>query len=258
MSRDPATPEEIERDPPWYTRAFQAGYLELYSHRNQADAARAIGFLRERLELRPGARALDLCCGAGRHLELLCSILRPGDAVGLDLSRALLERVPAGRPVVEGDMRRLPFAGGSFDRVLNLFTSFGYFDDERENQVVLNEMARVLVPGGLLAMDHINRNQLETTLQPVSERRLSEGVTVLEQREFDSVASRVRKKVHWIDPQLGGAEWTESVRVYRSEELGSMLEEAGLRVLERFGDYDGSELGAASPRMITLAQRRSD
>ena len=93
---------------------------------------------------RPNA-VLDLACGTGRHTEALRG--RGFRALGVDLSLTLLARRP-GLPRVGGDMRRLPFAGGSFDWVLNFFTSFGYFESERENFRVLQEVVRVLAPGG--------------------------------------------------------------------------------------------------------------
>ena len=93
------------------------------------------------LGLAPGARLLDLCCGQGRHAVPLARLgLR---VTGLDLSRPLLARAAAaadgGPPVglVAADMRRLPFADGSFDAVLNLFNSFGYLEDETQDELVL-------------------------------------------------------------------------------------------------------------------------
>ncbi|HEX3213864.1 MAG TPA: class I SAM-dependent methyltransferase, partial [Actinomycetota bacterium] len=103
------------------------------------------------LGLAPGARLLDLCCGPGRHAVPLAQL---GYRVtGLDLSRPLLARAAAAAAgqrvgLVAADMRRLPFADGSFDAVLNLFNAFGYLEDEAQDELVLAEVARVLAPGG--------------------------------------------------------------------------------------------------------------
>ena len=76
----------------------------------------------------------------------------------------LLARMRAnGLPRVAGDMRRLPFKGESFDWVLNFFTSFGYFERERENFRVLEEIVRVLVPEGRFLIDLMNPGVLRCT-----------------------------------------------------------------------------------------------
>ena len=101
-----------------------------------------------------GVRLLDLCCGHGRHAVPLAQL---GYRVsGLDLSRPLLARAAAAAAaqgqrvgLVEADMRRLPFADGSFDAVLNLFHAFGYLEDEAQDELVLDEVARVLAPGAV-------------------------------------------------------------------------------------------------------------
>ncbi len=262
-SSGPAEPQ----DPAWYRRAFRAPYLDLYAHRDEADAARAVAFMERALGLPRGLRLLDLACGAGRHLGLLWP--RVGWAVGVDLSRALLaqareycdgpEAVEASgrRPcaLVQADMRRLPFAPGGFDLVINLFTSFGYFEPEEENRSVLAEVARALAPGGRFLIDHINGAHLERSLRPVTERVLAGGVRVTERRRLMPSPRRVVKEVLWIDNGGARDRWTESVRVYRPEELEALMAAAGLRPLERFGDWDASPLATDSPRMILLARR---
>ena len=103
------------------------------------------------LDLAPGLRVLDLACG---HGDLAGALAARGCAVtGLDSSAAFLDRAradaAAARVSVEyvaGDMRELPWAG-RFDRVVSWSTAFGYFDDD-VNRAVLDQIARVLRPGG--------------------------------------------------------------------------------------------------------------
>jgi len=263
----PPSPGEAH-DSPWYRKAFGAGYLDLYAHRDIRDAAHAVEFLRRTVGLHREQRLLDLCCGPGRHLSQLAPLV--GVAVGLDLSRHLLaqarahcqavldaEHLPSPQllGLVEGDMRHLAIRAASFDLVINMFTSFGYFHEESENVDVIHEIARVLAPGGSLVIDHINRTHLESVLQLDSERELSGGIRVIEKRRFDESARRVCKHVYWLDRVGGSTEWEESVRVYDRSEIEAMLTSAGLRVRESFGDYDGSPLAEDSPRMILVARR---
>lgn len=255
-------------DGPWYRKAFEAGYLELYAHRDEADAARAVEFVASQAALGRDARLLDLCCGPGRHLGLLAP--RVARACGLDLSQVLLQRADEfcrgklrdagikarGRlALVRGDMRSLPFADETFSVVVNLFTSMGYFEDERDNARVLREVARALEPGGVLVIDHINRDHLEETLQPVSERQLRTGARVTERRSFEPGASRVLKHVQWSQ-EGRTTEWIESVRVYDFGEFKALLRGSGFAVEKAFGDFDGSDFTRDSPRMIVLASRK--
>jgi len=151
---------------PWYDGFFGADYLRIFApvlpdERTAAEVNAVV----ERLGLEPGARLLDLCCGQGRHVVPLT---RLGYRVtGLDLSRRLLEGaagLAAGQGqrvgLVEGDMRRLPFADASFDAVLNLFNAFGYLEDDAQDELVLGEVARVLRPGGRFLQELANREAL--------------------------------------------------------------------------------------------------
>ncbi len=263
----PPSPGEAH-DSAWYRKAFGAGYLDLYAHRDDADAARAVQFLQSTLKLKRGVRLLDLCCGPGRHLAQLAPLL--GWAVGLDLSRDLLSQARESCQIsigggqngrrhhyglIEGDMRHLPFASNSFHVVTNLFTSFGYFENENENAGVIGEIARVVKPGGAFVLDHINRSHLESFLRLDSEKSLKNNARVIERRAFDSSLSRVIKHVQWHEPDGESMEWTESVRVYDRDEVAEMLASTGLTAAGQYGDYDGSSLTKDSPRMITLARK---
>jgi len=136
----------------WWASYFDAGYLREYAPLFDPGEARAqVGRLLELLALPTGSRVLDLACGQGRHAQLLAEAGLRVD--GLDLSRDLLAvatREAAGRSVryTRGDMRRLPARwSGRFDAVVNLFTSFGFFDEPADDAAVIHGVARVLRPG---------------------------------------------------------------------------------------------------------------
>src|SRR4029077_13774366 len=150
----------------WYKDWFGEEYLELYSHRDGSEAEKNAAFVQRHLGggARPRA-VLDLACGAGRHTAAL---RRRGDrTLGVALSRTRLPRMRGqGLPRVAGDMRRLPFTDASFDWILNFFTSFGYFAGERENFRVLEEIVRVLAPGGRSLIDLMNPGPTIDHLKP--------------------------------------------------------------------------------------------
>jgi SAM-dependent methyltransferase len=242
---------------PWYVQGFGEHYLELYAHRNEREAALALGLLgKAGLEPGPG-RILDLACGGGRHLA---GLGRLGfRAVGLDLSEPLLReargRLRPGLSLLRGDMRELPFRDGSLDGALSMFTSFGYFREDRDNWRMPEELARVLVPGGWFLFDFLNRRVVERGLTKSSQRE-SERWTALEERRIDE--GRVVKQVE-IRPKDGGAEpfrYEESVRLFSPEELTAGLEQRGFRQEACWGDYRGAEFDVeSSPRFIQLLRR---
>ena len=121
----------------WFEEWFGEDYLHIYQHRDETEAERAIELIATNLAGRQIDTVLDLACGAGRHTRVL---RERWWTVGLDLSLALLRlarRESLEAPYVRADMRELPFADESFDLVVNLFTSFGYFEDDSEHVRVL-------------------------------------------------------------------------------------------------------------------------
>jgi SAM-dependent methyltransferase len=239
---------------PWYDTAFEAGYLELYAHRDLPAARLEVGGLVARGGAGGGGALLDLGCGSGRHLAALCE--RGLDAWGLDRSRELLARTaPELRErVVRGDFRALPFRGGAFTAVWMLFSSFGYFDDA-ENERALGELARVLAPGGTAVLDLMNPARVRASLVPRSTTR--RGTLVLdESRRLEHDGARVVKDV--VARADDGAErrWREDVRLYEPREVAALLSRAGLAHARTEGDFDGRAFGADAPRQIVWAVRR--
>jgi ubiquinone/menaquinone biosynthesis C-methylase UbiE len=233
----------------WYAQWFGEEYLELYAHRDQGEADAHVRAVSARLGGIEGLRVLDLACGTGRHSEAL---EREGaSAIGVDLSRTLLARSRMRGRLAAGDMRRLPFADQSFDLVLNFFTSFGYFERERENFTVLEEIERVLVPGGRLMMDLMNRTTALATLKPAERAALGEREVAIE-RWFDPAAGRINKRITLSKQQS----YLESVRAYSRDEVVIGMRWAGLEVIRELGDFDGSAFDdAVSPRLILLAEK---
>ncbi|QKI81333.1 class I SAM-dependent methyltransferase [Kroppenstedtia eburnea] len=234
---------------PWYEESFGEDYLLVYRHRNRAGAGREVEAAAEWLDLKKGESVLDLCCGTGRHSIALDDLGLK--VTGIDLSSVLLQVArenSRGRRIeyVHGDMRDLPFTEGSFDAVLNLFTSFGYFAEDDENVKVLSEIARVTRHGGRFLVDFLNRKAVESSLVPRSERE-QEGTRILEERWIDG--DFVRKKITLTDHR-GERHYEERVKMYDRDQMLRMMEAAGLTVGQVRGDFDGSLYSGDSPRMI--------
>lgn len=239
---------------PWYKESFGEDYLLVYKHRNRVHADREVTAIIDWLDLTPEDQILDLCCGTGRHAIELAR--RGMSVIGMDLSDVLLHHAredSQGLDIdyVQGDMRSLPFASDSFDVVLNLFTSFGYFVDDGENSQVLAEIARILKPEGRFVIDYLNREAVKKSLVPLSERE-EEGISIREERKLDG--DFVRKTIT-ISEAGTKRRYHERVKMYTREEMEELLEKAGLTVEQVWGDYQGQPYTIHSPRMILTGRR---
>ncbi|MEX0980042.1 MAG: class I SAM-dependent methyltransferase, partial [Gemmatimonadota bacterium] len=208
---------------PWFRKWFGKEYLDLYPHRDVEEAREAVRLLLETTRPPAGARVLDLACGAGRHLaELAGADVR---ATGLDLSATLLEQARAASPhtgLVRSDMRKLPFADGSFDLVTSFFTSFGYFEDPRDDARVLGESRRVLSDRGHLLLDFLNADKVRAGLEPYDVREVN-GTRIHQERRLIEGGTVVQKQIRIEDGAGPGRTFTERVRLYPPEELQAML-----------------------------------
>src|SRR5690606_30974894 len=122
----------------WFRTAFGQEYLTLYAHRNQEEAGQLVRLILEKTGLPVGTRVLDAPCGAARHMLAFEAAGYP--AYGFDLSIPLLHearRLLPRQSICRGDLRAIPFKSGSFDLVVNLFSSLGYFSDDETNHKVV-------------------------------------------------------------------------------------------------------------------------
>lgn len=248
VAAHPSGPQEAD----WFEEWFGDDYLKIYQHRDEQEAEHAVELIAANLPGREINSVLDLGCGAGRHTRVL---YERWWTVGLDLSMALLRearRESADAPYVRADMRDLPFADESFDLVVNLFTSFGYFDDDLEHARVLSCVRTAMRRGGTLVIDFLNASQVRSDLVPYDER-VENGITIEQRRTITPDGRFVEKTITLRDT---GRDYIERVRLLSAADLERMLKGAGFDVLKRFGDYGGRDWSEESPRTILFASRR--
>jgi SAM-dependent methyltransferase len=243
---------------PWWDVYFDRLYLRMFQTILTPDrTAQEVAGVMTMMNLEPGARILDLCCGQGRHAVPLA---RAGYRLtGLDRSLYLLgqaeqaaQRAGVEVQLVRGDMRWLPWRE-CFDACINLFTAFGYFEDEAENQQVLEQVYGALKPGGMFFLDVSNRDYYLMRFWPNSWRRHGQAI-ILEETLFDPETCRFTMTFTLVED--GRMEsLTHFVRFYTAPELVSMLRRAGLVPLTIYGDFDGSALDVDSKRLIVLARK---
>lgn len=243
----------------WYERSFGEDYLLVYKHRNQREADRFVQRVMDWLRLPVGSRVLDLCCGAGRHALALA---QAGYRVtGADLSPVLLQKAKEADAAgcvrwVETDMRALPEDGTfteGFDAVVNLFTSFGYFETDGEQLDVLKQIRKALIPGGRFVIDVLNAGYIRDHLVPFS-RREEDGAVITESRSIEQ--GFVVKDIVIEEPGSERRSYRERVKLYSPEAMEGLLKSAGLRLDAMRGSYDGEAYDERrSLRMILLGER---
>ncbi len=246
-----------DRQQPWYASWFDSPYYPLlYRNRDMAEAEQFIVALCDYLQAEPGSNALDLACGRGRHALVMA---RQGlQVTGLDLSESslaeatqLAEKHPALKlGFARHDMRAV-FAHNHFDLVFNLFTSFGYFDDEEEDQKVIAAVLAALKPGGRFVFDFLHAPFVQETFVP-SEEKTIDGVDFAISRHITDT---------WIVKQINVTDaghqyrFFEKVRHYSPESLERLLLSQGFIVLRQFGDYQLGDPTPESPRCIFICQK---
>lgn len=234
----------------WYREWFGEEYLDLYAYRDESEAKRHVTFFKSRVGKVNGP-LLDLACGKGRHLHELRDA--GYSAVGCDLSHVLLARAKdddAALQVTRADMRRLPFCDGAFHALVNFFTSFGYFENEDDNAVVVREMCRVLARNSPFLFDFMNVHRELKQLVRKEEREI-EGGTARIERWFDAATRTFNKRI-----TIGDRNYIERVRGYDLDEISTLFTAGGLTIREVFGDFDGSPYSESSPRVILIGVRK--
>ena len=245
----------------WYDEVFKGTYDRFTFHRftPAADEMEA-EFIQTALQLGRGDEVLDIACGYGRHAVHLAQ--RGIRITGIDstvryleMARRSADRLPA--EFIEGDMRELDYEE-RFDAAYCFFTSFGFFDDDT-NFDILKRVARALKPDGRFLLDTRNREaHVSGDLVQHDFLEFEDGgdrCVVVNEATFDLETSHAHGNLRLYR----GAEEPEvmkfSVRLYTLAELRWLMHLAGMEVIKTFGDSDASPYAVDSQRMIVVAQK---
>jgi len=233
----------------WFEEWFGEEYLRLYPHRDDREAERAVDLIRRTLPFQSSWRVLDVACGAGRHARAFEAA--GARCTGIDLSQTLLRLAQqvTRSPLVRADMRELPIRSGSMDLTVNLFTSFGYFDDDAEHMAALGEMVATVCTGGWFVIDFLNPAAVRRQLVPEEMLEVA-GSPVRVSRSVSPDGRYVCKSIQGVE----GRHFRERVRLFEPEQISTMLEASGVTVRFCFGDYDATPLATHSPRTIMMGQ----
>jgi len=208
------------------------------------------------LELDKPMKILDLACGHGKHANRLAEL---GHCVtGVDVTSGFLEiakkeakeKGVSVKYIME-DMRKISFQE-EFDRVLLLFTSFGYFEDE-ENLRVLKNIANALKPSGLFCFDTFNRDVFLKHFLPYIVVEKGNDL-MIDRNTFNSATGRVYNKRIVI---RNGKRKDKPffVRLYNPTEIRDLLNRAGLSIYKMYGGWEPKSFTSDSRRMIIIAKK---
>jgi len=211
----------------------------------------------ELLEVAPGADLLDLCTGIGRHAVPLAQ--RGYHVTGVDRTAGYLARARVGAQVagvdvewVQADAREF-CRPASFDGAINLFTSFGLFDDPADDRKVLDALRRSLRPGAGAVFELFSSELMARDFRERDWQETEDGKLLLEQRKLGDQFEAVHNVWRIID---GGAqqEFTVSLRLYSGPHFKALLLAAGFERVQLFGSLQGAPYDQDAERLVAVAR----
>lgn len=196
----------------------------------------------------------DLCCGPGRHSYELARL--GFNVVGVDASKFLLNKAKelclnfGNVELVHADMRDF-VKPGQFDLVINMFTSFGYFEDQDDNMKVLRNIKKSLKSGGKLLMEMVSK---EVLLRNYRDSIVTERGSKMLIEKHDFEVGMARMKNQWIVLEAGEYKvYSLEHYVYSGQELKMMLQMCGFTNVELYGSLDGTAYDLNAKRLVVVA-----
>ncbi|MCK7519158.1 MAG: class I SAM-dependent methyltransferase [Ignavibacteriales bacterium] len=241
----------------WFEDWFNTEeYLNVYRHRNEEDAKNLFDLIIKNVPLEKGSKVLDLACGAGRHSILFAK--NNFDVTAVDISDNLLnvgrktaEELKLKINFINSDLRKLNL-NEKFHLIINLFTSFGYFETDDENGEVIKMASQHLVDDGYFVLDFFNIIYLQNNLIPISYDKIEDGIIKQERViEGDRLVKTIFITRKGIEKNI-----TNRVRIFTKQELISFFKDSGLKIQFIYGDYLGNNFAEeTSPRIIIIAKK---
>ncbi|WP_407481731.1 class I SAM-dependent methyltransferase [Elizabethkingia meningoseptica] len=238
----------------WFESWFNTPYYHiLYKDRDFVEAEHFIDKLLDAIRLPKNSVIIDLACGHGRHSVYLNQ--KGYQVLGLDLSEASISfdkqfENESLRFKVH-DMRN-PIPDEKVDAVMNLFTSFGYFDQDEDDDKVFESVAQALQPGGLFVLDFLNADYVKKTLVPES-IVVKDNITFSIHKKIEN--NRVIKDIKFRDKDRD-YHYEEKVKLHPFEKLKALAEKHQLSFVTKWGDYQLNPLNENSPRCIILFEKK--
>ena len=240
----------------WFESWFDTPYYhQLYKNRDDAEAQYFLDNLMNKLRPAKNSKLLDLACGKGRHSIYLAS--KGYNVVGVDLSAQSIKHARKfghDRLTFDTHDMRQVYKQRHFDFILNLFTSFGYFDNEADHLRTLESVRKGLKKNGIFVMDFFNAPQVIAKLK-ARQQKTVDGLTFrLTRKETDGY---IVKTIRFKDKGQQ-FQFEERVRAYTYRDLKRLFDKAGLEIIERYGNYSLQKyIPKTSDRLILIARKKN-
>ena len=238
----------------WFASWFDSSYYHiLYKNRDKKEAELFIENLIAKLQIKKGSKLIDIACGKGRHATYFNSLGL--DVTGVDLSpnsiATATKNENATLQFTVHDMREV-YKKNNFDIATNLFTSFGYFEKEEDEQKAINAMAKNLKSGGFLIIDFMNVKKVISNLL-FSEQKTIDGITFNITREVKDV--HIIKNIAITDGTKK-QQFQEKVKTLTLADYSKLITNAGLKIIDIFGSYHLEGFDArTSDRLILICKK---
>lgn len=243
--------------PQWYDDDdfWTAFYPAMFSEARWASAGEEVTAALYLLGIESPAQILDFCCGPGRHAIALASaghqvtaVDRTGPYLEIGKERAQEAGVEIEFELSDArDFRRI----SEFDASISLFTSFGYFEDPRDDQKVLSNIHASLKPGGKLLMDMSGKEVIAHAFHPTSWSEPEPGTLVLQERKVRDGWEGIEN--HWIIVKDGErVEKQFFIRLYSGIELKAMMLSAGFSRVNLYGTLEGDPYDQKARRLVAV------
>jgi SAM-dependent methyltransferase len=214
----------------------------LYKHRSLTEAKnfikKIVTFLDSKYFKNSEAplKALDIACGDGRHSIVLNQL--GFEVLGVDISELKIKEARKNETetlkFILGDMRKL-FFEQEFNLVINLFTSFGYFENLYDNMIALLNMRQAMKPDGILVIDYLNADYVADNLVPQQSLVIEDVEFYITRRITQGF---VKKSISVVDNGQK-FEFQENVQLFSLQDFTSMLHQSRLEIVEIWGNYLG-------------------
>jgi cyclopropane fatty-acyl-phospholipid synthase-like methyltransferase len=238
----------------WFANWFDSPYYHaLYKNRDEQEAQVFIDNLVHHLQIKKGSKLIDIACGKGRHATYFNSL--EFDVVGVDLSPNSIASAKKNEnntlQFAVHDMREV-YRKNYFDVVTNLFTSFGYFEKDEDEQKAINAMVSNLKVGGVLIIDFMNVKKVISNLV-VSEQKTIDDITFDIRRKMEN--KHIIKDIHIIEGTIQ-EHFQEKVKALTLADFSNFISKAGLKIIDIFGNYmlEGFD-SIISDRLILICKK---
>ncbi|HRG38350.1 MAG TPA: class I SAM-dependent methyltransferase [Bacteroidia bacterium] len=238
----------------WFESWFDSPYYHiLYKDRDQKEAELFIDNLIQFLHPEKDVQFLDLACGKGRHAVYLNKKGFP--TIGIDLSPESIAFASQfendSLQFYVQDMRK-PFRINYFDYVLNLFTSFGYFEHEKDDLAVINSIHKMLKKQGMVIIDFMNVTCVQEKIVP-TEEKIVNGISFEITKTIEN--NFIVKHIRFTDKGTT-YNYEEKVKLLRLSDFERYLSTANLKIVNLFGNYQLQPFDScSSERLIIVAQK---